>query len=172
MEPRELLSLVARQLESARQEVDREERRGETARLSRAVFRSLRITYLALSTGLDPGTDAGQAFILECAPDGSLLLRQGAHPVPVDEATLAHLFLPVDVLLTPGQSLLLEPDLVKHVIEDALAGMARDRDEREERKIDLVTARLVAEELLDRARALSSPVPADAEVSVVGGESC
>ena len=40
------------------------------------------------------------------------------------------------------------------VVEDTLAVMARDRDLREERRNDLVTARLVAGELIERARSL------------------
>jgi hypothetical protein len=196
MEMRNLLSGIARQIETARNHAGIDERRGEGVGSIDAIFRSLRVTYLALSTGLDPWKDANHLFILCVSESGGHQLLQGGMPVPVNAPFLAYQFWTAGVELMPGQILLLEPELAKDAIEEALGQLAleqafneRDRLKRRaaleealalppqeevdalqdaesranilwDRKIELVAASLVADEYLERSRALDPDMEA------------
>ncbi|HLY08671.1 MAG TPA: hypothetical protein VKW04_05100 [Planctomycetota bacterium] len=187
--PRQLATL-AQQIDIVRRRADGDEAGGE---LALAFFHSLRTTYLAISTGLDPRKDATHLFLLLVSPSGEHLLLQGGQPVPVNGAHLASLFAGAGIELMPGQMLLLEPELAKESIEEALGRLAleqaladrercrrrdalddsltlppqedldalREAEERSnllwDRKIDLVGASLVADEYVERARALLAP---------------
>jgi hypothetical protein len=193
MEMRSLLSTIARQIETAKNHAGIEERRGDDNRSIGAILRSLRVTYVALSTGLDPWRDANHLFLLTVSPIGEYELTQAGSPVPVNAPFLAYLFWTAGVELAPGQLLLLEPELAKAAIEEALGAIAleqafaeRERQVRRaaieealslprqeevdslqgvetranllwDRKIELVAASLVADEYLERSRALSGP---------------
>jgi len=193
MEMKSLLSTIARQIETAKNHAGIEERRGEDESQIGAILRSLRVTYLALSTGLDPWRDASHLFLLKVSVSGDHLLSQAGSPVPVNAPFLAYLFWTAGVDLVPGELLLLEPELAKAAIEEALGALAleqafaeRDRVRRRaaieesltlplqddldalqsiearvnllwDRKIELVAASLVADEYLERSRALSGP---------------
>lgn len=193
MDMKALLSALARQMDTARNHAGIGERRGDDENNAGAVLRTLRVTYLALSTGLDPWKDAGHLFILTVNPTGEHVLSQGGVPVPVNSVFLAYLLWTAGVELVPGQLLLLEPELAKEAIEEALGILALEQafTERErvrrralieealalprredvdalhaaesrasvlwERKIELVAASLIADEYLERARALNGP---------------
>ena len=188
---RSLLSTIARQIETAKNHAGIEERRGDDNRSIGAILRSLRVTYVALSTGLDPWKDANHLFLLSVTPAGDFVLGQGGSPVPVNAPFLSYLFWTAGVELMPGQLLLLEPELAKAAIEEALGAVALEQAfaERErhirraalddalalpgaeeveslqsletrtnvlwDRKIELVAASLVADEYLERARAMN-----------------
>lgn len=190
MESRRLLSALARQIEIARRKPDGAEG-SDPLRL--AVFRSLRLTYLAISTGLDPRKDAGRLFTLTVSHTGEHLLLHGGQPVPVNAPYLASLFWSAGIELVAGQTLLLETEIAQDAVEEALGRLAleqaladRDRlrrrealddglvlppqkdlealrvaeeraDELWDRKIELVAASLIADESLERSRALQPP---------------
>jgi hypothetical protein len=191
METKRLFSTLARQIEAARSQAGFLEDEGDGVRLLEAIFRSLRVTYLALSTGLDPWKDTVHAFVLEVKENGDHVLHHGGHPVPVNSRHFEQLFWYSGIELLPGQVLLLDPELAKQAVEEALGRLAlehalaeRERALRKagidealtlpreedldalqeldrrtsalwERKIELVAASLVADELLERDRSLS-----------------
>lgn len=124
MESSRQLATLARQLDIARRRADQDEERSE---LNRALIHSLRTTYLAISTGLDPRKDAAHLFILMVSHTGEHLLLQGGQPVPVNGPHLAALFGASGIDLVPGQMLLLEADLAKEAIEEALGGLALEQ---------------------------------------------
>jgi len=193
MEMKTLLATIARQIETAKNHAGIEERRGEEEGSIGEILRSLRITYVAFSTGLDPWKDANHLFLLRVSANGEHHLTQAGLPVPVNAPYLAYLFWTAGVELAPGQLLLLEPELAKKAIEEALGSLAleqafaeRERLQRRatleeaislprqedvdllqriearvnvlwDRKIELVAACLVADEYLERSRALSGP---------------
>ena len=197
MEARRQLATLAKQIDVARRRVDVD---GGRADLHRAVVHTLRTSYLALSTGLDPRKDAAHLFIVTVSHTGDTLLLQGGLPVPINGTHLASLFGASGVELVPGQMLLLEPELAKEAIEEALRSLApeqsladrercrrrdalddalalppqgdldalRDAEERSnllwDRKIELLAASFVAEEDLERARALRAPESPESEV--------
>ncbi|HZE96734.1 MAG TPA: hypothetical protein VE981_06895 [Planctomycetota bacterium] len=190
MEAPRILSVLARQIEIARTRSGFEE---GSSSLPVAILDSLRITYLALSSGLDLRKDAAHLFLLDVAPSGELALLQGGQPIPVNGGFLSELFGSAGIELLPDQILMLEPELAKQAVEEALSGVAldqaladRDRAQRREcldatltlpseadfdalrqaeertnllwdRKIELIAASLVADEYLERARALVNP---------------
>ena len=140
MESKRLLATLARQIDAARRLADRET---DPDPLRHAIFHSLRVTYLAVSTGLDPRKDAGHLFILTVSHTGEHLLLQGGQPVPVNNPYLASLFWNAGIELLPGQLLLLEAEIAKEAVEEALAGLSleqalvdRERFRRKERLDD------------------------------------
>jgi hypothetical protein len=181
MDTRSVLATIARQIESAKILAGFEGRRRETSGIIAAVLRSLRVTYLALSAGLDPGKDAPHLFILQVTSPGDHAVTQGGQPVPVNSPYVAYLFWTAGVELMPGQILFLEPDLAKDAVEEALGVLAleqafvererlRRRDDAAalrrlearatlmwDRKIELVAASLLADEYLERTQALAGP---------------
>jgi len=179
MDVRTELATLARQIESAKMLADLQN--GRKDGVDRAVLRTLRVTYLALSEGLDPVKDAGHLFTLYVTRRGDYALAQGGLPVPVNEPYLVYLFWSAGVELIPGQRILLEPDLAKDAIEEALRVVALEQALAErgrvrlgpdpdgqqrlgirlnllwERKVELVAASLLAEEYMERSRALAGP---------------
>jgi len=198
MDAKRLLSTLARQIEIAR---NRSDFGDDPSEIAPAVLHSLRVTYLALSTGLDPRKDVRHRFVLSVSHTGEYLLLQGGLPIPVNGPFLASLFWAAGLDLLPGQTLLVEPELAKAAVEEALGGLAleqalvdrerlrrrealdgalalppqgdldalREAEERSnllwDRKIDLVAASLLADEYLERARALSDPGSSDLEAA-------
>ena len=149
-----MLATLAQQIELARRRADLDE---SGSGLGLALFHSLRTTYLAISTGLDPWKDAGPLFLLTVTNTGEHLLLQGGQPVPVNSPYLAGLFGSAGIDLLPGQLLLLEPELAKDAVEEALGSLAleqaladRERCRRREALDDALT--LPPQEELDLLR--------------------
>jgi hypothetical protein len=172
MDSRSALATIARQVEAARILAGFDGRRRDPSGIVPAVLRTLRVTYLALSAGLDPGQDASHLFVLRVSSTGDHTLTQGGRSVRVNAPYLAYLFWTAGVDLLPGQILFLEPDLAKDAVEEALGLLAleqaclerermRRRDDAEalrrlwDRKIELLAASLLADEYLERTRALA-----------------
>jgi len=124
METGRLLATLARQIDVARRRADVDPGRSG---LGLALFHSLRVTYLALSTGLDPRKDASHLFLLTVSHTGEHLLLQGGQPVPINGSYLASLFQAAGIDLLPGQTLLLEAEIAKNAVEEALGGLALEQ---------------------------------------------
>src|SRR6185369_7434336 len=127
MDARTALATIARQIESAKILAGFEGRRRASSGSIAAVLRTLRVTYLAVSAGLDPGRDAHHLFILNVNSTGDHALTQAGLPVPVNAPYLAYLFWTAGVELTAGQMLFLEPDLAKDAVEEALGVLALEQ---------------------------------------------
>jgi len=172
---RNQLPVLSRQLESLshRAEViqDREQ---EEQDWFGAVLASLRSTHLMISSGKEPRA-AVHEFVLEVSDVGKPILKQAGLPVPIDDDYLEHVFSTVGITLAPGQFLILDPQMVQWAIEESLWGLELERALSNgrggfpelgapsagvsawSRKRDLVTANLIAEELLERAESLPLP---------------
>ena len=169
---RNQLPVLSRQLESMSRRVeDFRSREREEQDWFSAVLESLRSTERMLQAGAEPRS-AGHGFVLEVTGEGKLVLRQAGLPVPVDDDYLGHVFETLGIDLVPGQRLLLEPQMAKWAIEESLWGLeldralSRSRDELAEappsgilgawsRKRDLITANLIAQELLEHPSPLA-----------------
>jgi hypothetical protein len=166
---RNQLPVLSRQLESMshRAEIFQSREQEEQDWFS-AVLESLRSTHRMIATGSDLRS-LRQDFVLEVTENGKLVLKQAGLPVPVDDDYLEHVFLTMGIELAPGQWLILEPRMAKWAIEESLWGLELEKaltvgkgDLTEiyapasagmsswSRKRDLVTANLIAEELLER----------------------
>ena len=158
MEIRRLLATLARQIEVTRASAEVEEAR---VGLTRALFHSLRVTYLALSTGLDPRKAGPPLFTLLVTDTGLPLLMQGGRPVPVNSPFLAELFWSAGVELQPGQTFLIEPEIAKAAAEEALGGVAleqalADRERAQRRAAIEEALTLPAQSELDALAALET----------------
>ena len=128
MEMESLLSTLARQIDAATILAEFERRPGADELVpAELILCSLRRTYLALSSGLDPVKDARHLFTVSIAESGEHRLAQDGAPVPVNPPFLAHLFWTVGVELVPGQFVFVEPDVAKLAIEEALGRVALDQ---------------------------------------------
>jgi hypothetical protein len=162
VEHEEQLALIARQIEQARVQLDLARKMGEDPELVRSILAGLRLTYLAKSVGLEPQRDLTPGFSLEVLSGGEAVLLQDGQPVPVFGPYLEYVFSGAGIELGAGQSLLVEPALAKHLIEEALARLAREQAWLEwetpaggmaevwEKKVELVAASLIADELIER----------------------
>jgi hypothetical protein len=164
---RNQLPVLSRQLESLshRAEVFQTREQEERDWFS-AVLESLRSTHQLISSGSDPRR-VPHDFVLEVSEDGKLILKQGGLPVPVDDDYLVQVFATIGIDLAPGQFLVLDPQMAQWAIEESLWGLELERalsTGRGEfpdpgyppanvgawsRKRDLLTASLIAEELLE-----------------------
>jgi hypothetical protein len=124
-----LMSTLARQIEAAKVHTGVETGGAGTEPRSpgAAILRSLRVTYSALSTGLDPWKDAHHLFLLNVSETGDHVLTQDGAGVPVNAPYLAYLFWSAGVDLVPGQFLFLEPEVAKIAIEEALGRVALEQ---------------------------------------------
>jgi hypothetical protein len=116
-----LMSTLARQIDAAKILA------GFEKRPSGAILRSLQVTYLALSSGLDPMKDAPHLFTVSVAELGEHLLAQDGAAVPVNPPFLAYLFWTAGVDLVPGQFVFVEPEIAKLAIEEALSRVALEQ---------------------------------------------
>lgn len=159
---RNLLPVLSRQLESMSHRAELfQSREQEEQDWFRAVLESLSCTHRMISTGSDL-LSLQQDFVVEVTSLGKLVLKQAGLPVPVDEDYLDHVFLTMGIDLAPGQWLILDPRMAKWAIEESLWGLELERALSRldspvpgtmsswSRKRDLVTANLIAEELLER----------------------
>lgn len=162
---RNQLPVLSRQLESLshRAEVFQNREQEERDWFS-AVLASLRSTHQMISGGKDPRA-AVFDFVLEVSDVGKPILKQAGLPVPIDDDYLEHVFATVGLGLAPGQFLILDPQMALWAIEESLWGLELERALSSgrgggpepsagvgawSRKRDLVTANLIAEELLER----------------------
>ena len=167
MECEDMLSLIARQIDDARLHGVLLKGMGEECSQQQSILEGMRVTYWALSVGLDPLWDFPGAFVLEVTPWGEAGLRQDGRSVPIFEPYLEYVFAGAGIELRPGQVLLVDPGLAKQVIEEALGRIAREQAlaswetslqgpghlaETLERKIELVAASLAADDLIERQK--------------------
>ena len=128
MNMKSLMSTLARQIDAATILAEFERRPGvEDPVPAESILCSLRRTYRALSSGLDPLKDARHLFTVSIAESGEHLLTQDGALVPANPPFLAYLFWTVGVELVPGQFVFVEPDVAKLAIEEALGRVALDQ---------------------------------------------
>jgi hypothetical protein len=116
-----LMSTLARQIDAAKILAGFEQRPGD------AILRSLQVTYLALSSGLDPMKDAPHLFSVSVDETGEHRLAQEGASVPVNPPFLAYLFWTAGVDLVPGQFVFVEPEIANLAIEEALSRVALEQ---------------------------------------------
>ncbi len=162
MDMKGLMSALAYQIDAATLHAGFERRLATRDRGPvESILRSLRVTHLALSTGFDPRKDAPHLFSLNVTERGDYVLTQDGAAVPVNLPYLTYLFWSAGVELLPGQFVLVEPDVAKLVIEEALGRVALDQafTEREwvtQRSALEVSAALPRREELDALRDLEA----------------
>jgi hypothetical protein len=105
-----------------------------------AVLRSVRATYLAVAAGLPLEAVAGDGFLLEVTHRGLFQLFQGRTLVPAHSTHLQFIFRASRITLPLGQMILLDAELAKETIEDALWSIGLRQAVAERRRTHLTRA--------------------------------
>src|SRR5688572_7060260 len=120
MHKESMLSLLAVQISCAKSKAERARRVGEDSSAIEKIVGSLRLTYAALAAGLDPEAARSQAFELRAGRVREHSVTLGDRSVPVSWPYLESLLSEAGVELAPGQVILLEAELVRDLVEEAL----------------------------------------------------
>src|ERR1043165_168605 len=137
MELRSQLSLLAAQIECAKSRAVRAREVGEDASAIEKIVGSLRLTYAALAAGLGPDEDRPQAFELRAGRVREHSVVLGDRPVPVNGPYLEAVLDEAGLELAPGQVILLEAELVRDLVEEALGRIAHDQARAEKERAEL-----------------------------------
>jgi hypothetical protein len=143
MEKESQLSLLAAQIECAKSKAERAREVGEDASAIEKIVGSLRLTYAALAAGLGTEETRPQAFELRAGRVREHSVVLGDQPVPVNGPYLEAVLREAGLELAPGQVILLEAELVRDLVEEALGRIAHDqaRAEKERAELEAVLAR-------------------------------
>jgi hypothetical protein len=120
------LSMLAARIVRARDHADWERGPGEKDEMAEFVLSSLRLTYAAYLSGLDPRDLSPGTFVLETRSPREHLVRHLGRPVPVNGAYLSRVLADQDLDLAPGEILFLDPRLVADLVEQALGQIAHE----------------------------------------------
>jgi hypothetical protein len=137
MEQESQLSLLAAQVECAKSKAERAREVGLDPSSIEKIVGSLRLTLAALAAGLDPGEAGPQAFLLAAGRVREHSVILGDRPVPVSRPYLESLLREAGVELAPGQVILLEAELVRDLVEEALGRVAHEQAMAEKAKAEL-----------------------------------
>jgi hypothetical protein len=137
MERESTLSLIAAQIECAKSKAERARQVGEDPSAIEKIVGSLRLTYAALAAGLGPELARPQAFLLAAGRVREHSVILGDRPVPVSRPYLESLLSEAGVELAPGQVILLEAELVRDLVEEALGRVAHEQAVAEKAKAEL-----------------------------------
>jgi hypothetical protein len=140
MERESLLSLLAAQIECAKSQVRRARESGRDASAIERIVGSLRLTLAAVLSGLDPLRTVPSGFILEAGRGREPLMKLGDQSVPVGSAYIGALLGEAGVELAPGQVILLDAELVRDLVEEALGRIAFDQAMAEKERAELQAA--------------------------------
>ena len=134
------LSLLAAQIECAKSKAERARKVGEDSSAIEKIVGSLRLTYAALAAGLEPDKTQSQAFELRAGRVREHSVSLGDRSVPVNGPYLEAVLVEAGLELAPGQVILLEAELVRDLVEEALSRVAHDQAmaERERAQLEAI----------------------------------
>jgi hypothetical protein len=137
------LSLLAAQIECAKSRARRARETGEDDASIERIVASLRLTLAAVLAGLDLGKPQPQAFVLEAGRLREHTIKLGDRSVPVSGPYLESLLTRAGLELEPQQVILLEAELIRDLVEEALGRIAHDQAmaEKERAEIQAVLTR-------------------------------
>lgn len=127
MDTRRLLVLLAGQIDVLRRQGESEPADGLHARLARSFLRSMRTTYLLLSSGLDPRREALDGFVLRFGESGEPVLRHGRLPVPIDGTALVRRLGEAGIELHGLQAVIVEPEFVREAVAAGLQAIGDEQ---------------------------------------------
>ena len=131
------LSLLAAQIECAKSHARRMRESGMDATAIDRIVGSLRLTLAATLSGLDPRRVVPPGFILEAGRDREHEMKLGVRSMPVSGAYAMALLREAGLELAPGQVILLEDELVRDLVEEALGRLAHDQAMAEKERSEL-----------------------------------
>jgi hypothetical protein len=143
MERESTLSLLAAQISCATSKAMKAREVGRDASAIEKIAGSLRLTLAASLAGLPPDEAGPQAFQLAAGRIREHSVVLGDRPVPLSGPYLESLLHEAGLELAPGQVILLEAELVRDLVEEALGRVAHEqaRVEKERAELEAVLAR-------------------------------
>jgi hypothetical protein len=137
------LSLLAAQIECAKSHVRSARESGKDASAIERIVGSLRLTLAATLAGLEPCRVVPSGFTLEAGRGREHEMKLGDQSVPISSAYAVALLHEAGLELAPGQVILLEAELVRDLVEEALGRIAFDQAtaERERSELQAVLTR-------------------------------
>jgi len=149
-----VVSKLAEQMVHATGRASEERAKGREAQVILSIVRSLRMTLASIVQLRDPRDAGAKGFVCLTDQAADPVVKHIGRILPVAPPYLKHLFGDAGVALAPGQAILLDAALARHVVEEALAAIGREEAEIRDQKSKLVAAYLAAD-ALDHGR--SSP---------------
>ncbi len=134
------LSSLAAQIECAKSYARSAREAGQAADTIEKIIRGLRTTYAAAAAGLGRQDAGPRAFVLEVGVDRQHTMFLGDRPVPVSGAYIQALLQEAGLRLEAGQVILLDTELVRDLIEEALGRLAHDQAMAEKERAELQAA--------------------------------
>ncbi|HLY73467.1 MAG TPA: hypothetical protein VKU80_05045 [Planctomycetota bacterium] len=138
MYAREIVSTLAEQLLQVKDRAAQARAGGRDARSIEAIGRSLRQTLASRVQFRDLREVAMRGFSLGVTPTGEVVVRHEDRVLPVSDLLVRVLFQDAGVELVPGQVLLLDGDVIRILVDEALDVLFKKG-----RGLDYQTARLV-----------------------------
>lgn len=137
MERESTLSKLAAQIECAKSKAEQAREVGKDTSAIEKVARSLRMTLASQLAGLEPDKTLPQAFELRAGRVREHSVVLGDRSVPVSGPYLEAVLSDAGLELAPGQVILLEAELVRDLVEEALGRVAHDQAMAERQKAEL-----------------------------------
>ncbi len=131
------LSLLAAQIECAKSHARRQRESGMDATAINRIVGSLRLTLAATLSGLDPCRVVPPGFVLKAGRGREHEMKLGVQSMPVSGAYAGALLEEAGLELAPGQIILLEAELVRDLVEEALGRLAHDQAMAEKERAEL-----------------------------------
>jgi len=149
------LWLLASQILCVKSRARRARESGEDPAPLEQIVGSLRLTLAAVLSGQTPKDVEAPAFVLEAGIVREHTVTLGDRSVPVSGSYLEALLRNAGLQLEPEQVLLLEADLVRNLVEEALGRIAHDQAEiaREKARLEAILRRTpdLQEGILEKA---------------------
>lgn len=137
MERESQLSQLAAQIECAKSHAACARESGKDATAIERIVGSLRLTLAATLAGMDPCRVVPPGFVLEAGRSREHEMKLGVQSVPVSGSYAGTLLEEAGVKLEPGQVILLEDELVRDLVEEALGRIAHDQALAEKERAEL-----------------------------------
>lgn len=142
-----IVSTLAEQMLQAKARAAKAQAQGKDARPIESIDRSIRQTLACIVQQRDPREVATKGFSLVVKPTGETAVRHGERTLPVSQNYLGYLFKEAGVDLVPGQLILLDPVVVKLLVEMALGTVSLEESQLRDAKSRLLCASLEADTL-------------------------
>jgi hypothetical protein len=140
-----IVSRLAEGLIGAQERASLERAKGREPRMALAVIRSLRRTLASIVQLRDPRVVGATGFLLTVSSEGEPVVRHVGRTLLIPGSLVRELFKEAGAELGAGQVILLDPEVAKSMIEDALAALSREEAGLREEKSKLLQAYLAAD---------------------------
>lgn len=159
---RSVVSRLLGEIASLRGRLSRLRAEGADVAAVRALIMSLRLTLACLLSGREVRKAGLEGFTAQRAPESDPLVKHRGRTLPVSGLYLAHLMKDAGVGLLPYEFILLDPSLVRLLLEEALARVGFQEAVIRQEKATLNAAYLAADAPGSDTSLPAAPLPQEA----------